>query len=202
MKSKAGQTALDEIHAMWFDHVSLLGGALTPTWGCGEMTQRELHTHVQGIMDKLARACGQGSTGKMRAGCVKFVTGRARSYRDGPWARINLEHTWRDIIYGYTWQWTGGRTGSKQYEMQWMRMYKKASVAFLTRSLYLPPAKAEPVPAPSKDDERRGKIQRLVDRRAAWVKKQERAEMWIKKIDRSLKAYRRAYEREQSKDVA
>jgi hypothetical protein len=51
--------------------------------------------------------------------------------------------------------------------------------------------KIKTVVAPSKDEVRREKVERLEVRRAAWVKKRERATNAIKKIDRSLTAYRR-----------
>jgi hypothetical protein len=197
--TKAGKAKQAALHEYWDDQGKLLGcghGSLEfkPLWGRGEATQAEFLEYVQKVLNALHRTVmGNGH----RHGTVKFVTGRSKSYADLSTWRVNIDHSWRLIVENYSWNWTQGDYSSKdgRFEQRWMKNFRKASLAFFERGMYLPETK-EPPPPPSKVESRARKIAALEERRAKWEVKQERARKWIIKIDRSLRALARHQRKE------
>lgn len=199
MKSKAAKRMQDALFQYWDDQASLLGcrerSQFTITWGKGDLTGSEFASQLQKILNAISRTC-QGNGADRYP--IKVVTGRTRTgvNRQGAateW-HVNITDSWSNVLYLYTWAWVTAQDGSHRsgrWEMDWMRMYKKASTAFFLRGMYLPPTAPEPKPPASKDEVRQRKIEALETRRANWEIKAERARKWIIKIDRSLRALRR-----------
>jgi hypothetical protein len=195
VKTTRGKALRHGIIDYWDDQARLLGcrhhGEFIVLWGKGEATMPEFRAQIQNILNALHRTClGNGQTHAE----VRLVSGRSRSIMDAGVWKVNPGDPWSLVVDNYTWYWTTSIDASHRdtvFEREWMRLYKKASLAFFTRGLYLPPPKPEAKPKPSKNEVRERKIEALETRRANWATKQERARKWIIKIDRSLRGLRR-----------
>jgi hypothetical protein len=146
-------------------------------------TQPLTIAEVEAGVKKLLRAGGAKERKRVQ---IKFVTGRNRThFVDLNQLNVNLEvASWRSIVWTVTWRCNQNRPASVEYKLA-----KRACEGnFLVGALIPVPKVMVPL---SKEQIRATKIARLVARRKVWEAKQLRARTWIKKIDRSLNAYRR-----------
>lgn len=132
---------------------------------------------------KLLRAAGAPNYKDVE---VKFVTGRNQTrFVERNQLNVNLQTGgWREIAHSIGWRADNGTMATQ------MKLARKVCEEGWLVGKMIPKPKPKP-PPPTKDEQRAVNIARLKARRDAWFRKKDRAVNAIKKIDRSLAAYRR-----------